>query len=341
MKDKLAIVSELPEGFYDFEPSEILTQFPTSTLIQLKGDKSPPLFVSILLHGNEFSGLKSVQALLKKYINGLPRSVYLFIGNVNAAAVGLRVIPGQTDYNRCWPGTEMPANDETRMMQSVFDYVTREPLFAAIDVHNNSGLNPHYAGMTTVSDENQHLAAMFNHIGLVFTRPKGVSTMAFDHICPAAILECARPGDELGIHHATELLDALLHMDHFPERPVPAHDLQLVRTLATLNIPDNVSIDFDLSGEADLRFQQNFDHLNFTEIKTHDVFAHTRVDRPLEITNQLGEDVTDELVRVEHGRVYLNQTLMPAMITMDEAIIRQDCLCHLLVDYHLENLDNR
>ena len=333
MKQALEIMSAVPDGFYDFEPEQILDFFPTTTLVELEGERSPPLFVSILLHGNEYSGLKAVQALLKKYADGLPRSLFLLVGNVTATAKGLRVIPGQTDYNRCWPGTEMAENDETRMMQEVFDRVTREPLFAAIDIHNNSGVNPHYAGITNVAQENQHLAAMFNHIGLAFARPKGVSTMAFDDVCPAAILECARPGNALGIHHATELLDALLHMDHFPHRPVATHDLQLMRTLVTLNIPDQVSIDFDLSSQADLRFQQNFDHMNFTEITTQDVFAHTSVEKPLLITNQLGEDVTDQIVRVEDGKLYLNQTLMPAMITMDEAIIRQDCLCHLLIDY--------
>jgi len=333
MKQAFEIISALPDGFYDFETDQILSYFPTPTLIELEGERSPPLFVSILLHGNEYTGLKAAQALLKKYTDGLPRSLYLFIGNVTAAARGLRVIPGQTDYNRCWPGTEMADNDETRMMQSVFDRVTQEPLFAAIDVHNNSGLNPHYAGITRVTQENQHLAAMFNHIGLVFTRPKGVSTMAFDHVCPAAILECGRPGHAPGIEHATELLDALLHMDHFPHRPVAAHDLQLMRTLVTLNIPDHVSIDFDLSGPADLKFQQNFDHMNFTEIKEQDVFGYTNVARPLAISDQQGDDVTDQIVRIENGKIYLKQRLMPAMITMDEAIIRQDCLCHLLVDY--------
>ena len=335
MKQPLDIISALPEGFYDFESQQILEYFPTTTLIELGGERSPPMFVSILLHGNEYSGLKAVQAFLKKYADGLPRSLYLLVGNVTAAAQGLRVIPGQTDYNRCWPGTEMEENAETRMMQAVVDRVTREPLFAAIDIHNNSGMNPHYAGITKVTQENQHLVSMFNHMGLFFTRPKGVSTMAFDDICPAAILECARPGDALGIQHATELLDALSHMDHFPQRPVAAHDLQLMRTLATLNIPDHVSIDFDLAGQADLRFQQNFDHMNFTEIGNQDVFAHTSVEKPLAITNQLGEDVTEQIVRVENGKLYLNRTLMPAMITMDEAIIRQDCLCHLLVDYHI------
>ena len=169
------------------------------------------------------------------------------------------------------------------------------PLFAAVDVHNNNGTNPHYACMTDVTQDNQHLAAMFNHIGLYFRRPKGVSTMAFNGKNPAITIECARPGDEAGIEHGFEMLDALLHIDHIPDRPVAPHDLQLVRSLATLNIPDDVSFDFNLSAQADLTFEAGFDRMNFTEIKTTDVFAHTRVAKPLTITDQHGEDVTDDL----------------------------------------------
>ena len=106
-----------------------------------------------------------------------------------------------------------------------------------------------------------------------------------------------------------------------------------MRSLATLNIPDDVTFDFNLSAQADLRFESGFERMNFTEIKTTDVFAYTRVDKPLVITNQEGEDVTHEIMRVENGKVYLNRTLMPAMITLDKTIIRQDCLCYLLVDY--------
>ena len=336
MNKQLAVAKKLPDGFCDFEPSHILEYFPGPTLIELQGRKSPALFVSILLHGNEFSGLKSVQALLRKYGDDLPRSICIFIGNVTAAAQGKRVLPGQVDYNRCWPGTEMADCDETRLMQSVVERVCRKPLFAAIDIHNNSGFNPHYAGITKVTQDNQHLAVMFNHIALVFKRPLGVSTIAFEDICPAILLECGLPGEPTGIHHATELLDALLHLDHIPQRPVPVHDLQLVRTIATLNIPDHVSFDFNLSDQVDLSFEEDFDHLNFTEIQSHDVFAHTRIEKPLAITDQQGADVTDQIIRVEQGKVYLNNTFMPAMITMDESIVRQDCLCHLLVDYHAQ-----
>ena len=326
-------MDHIPAGFFELETDRILEVFPTPTLLQLSGEKPAALFVSILLHGNEYSGLKAVQAILKKYQDHLPRSMAIFIGNVEAAAQDMRVLPGQTDFNRCWPGTEMEPNAETAMTRQVIDIVTAGELFAALDIHNNTGANPHYACMTDVTRDNQHLAAMFNHIGLVFKRPKGVSTMAFDGVCPAVTLESGKPGDAVGIHHATEMIDALLHMDHFPQRDIAPHDLQLVQSLATLNVPDDVSFDFNLSAQADLTFEPGFERKNFTEIKPTDVFAITRVPRPLLITNQDGEDVGDEIMRIENGRVYLNKTLMPAMITLDKSIVRQDCLCYLLVDY--------
>jgi len=332
--DRLDYIEGVPDGFFDLSVENILTVFPNPTLLSLPGSKRDALFVSILLHGNEYSGLLAVQRLLRQYPDGLPRSMYLFIGNVRAASVGKRTLPGQTDFNRCWPGAEQAPDPVIDLARQVFERVTAGELFAAIDVHNNSGANPHYACMTDVTQANQHLAAMFNHIGLVFKRPRGVSTMAFDGVCPAVTIECGRPGDAAGVDHATEMLNALLNIDHLPQRPVAAHDLQLVQSLATLNIPDDVSFDFNLSARADLTFDAGFERKNFTELKATDVFAHTRVARPLRITNQDGEDVTDEIMRVENGKVYLNRPLMPAMITLDKAIVRQDCLCYLLADYH-------
>ncbi len=108
----------------------------------------------------------------------------------------------------------------------------------------------------------------------------------------------------------------------------------MVKSLATLNIPKDVTFDFNLNAQADLTFDIDFERKNFTEMKSTDVFAHTRVERPFQVTDQNGVDVTDQIMRVENGRVYLNKTLIPAMITLDKTIIRQDCLCYLLADYH-------
>lgn len=335
MKPTLNFINSLPDGCLDVESSDIRSVLPEPSLIYLEGEREPALFVSILLHGNEFSGLIALQTILRKYPDRLPRSLYLFVGNVEAAEQNRRVLPGQTDFNRCWPGTLIKENDETRLMQQVIEKVTAKPLFAAIDVHNNTGTNPHYACMTEVTQSNQQLAAMFNHIGVYFTRPKGVSTMAFNGICPAVTLESGKPGDALGIQHIIEMIDGLLHMEHIPDRPVADHDLQLVHTQVTLNIPDRVSFDFGLSQQADLLFETGFERKNFTEIRPTDIFAYTRVDRPLEITDQNGDNVTDEILHIENGQVFLKQTMMPAMITLDKTIIRQDCLCYLMVDYPL------
>ncbi len=333
MTDRPQIIDSLPPGFFSIEARDLRRLFPEPTLVHLQGDREPALFVSILLHGNEFTGLKVMQRLLGRYDGQLPRSLWLFVGNVYAAEQGLRVLPGQTDFNRCWPGTEMAENDETRLMQRVIDRVTEQPLFAAIDIHNNTGTNPLYACMTDPTRRNQHLASLFNHIAVVFHYPKGVSTMAFDGICPAVTLECGKPGDELGIERAVDLVDGLMHLDHFPDRPVPPHDLQLVETQATVRIPDEVSFDFDPASRADLTFDLGFERRNFTELKPTEVFAHTRVPRPLIVTNDDGEDITDDILRIENGDIYLNRPLMPAMITLDKTIVRQDCLCYLMTDY--------
>ncbi|MDH3390111.1 MAG: succinylglutamate desuccinylase/aspartoacylase family protein, partial [Gammaproteobacteria bacterium] len=94
----------LPDGFFDITTANIRSLFPNPTLIQLNGRDPEFLFISILLHGNEYTGLKVMQQVLADHAHDLPRSIMLFIGNVRAAEMNLRFIPGQVDYNRCWPG---------------------------------------------------------------------------------------------------------------------------------------------------------------------------------------------------------------------------------------------
>ena len=325
-------LSALPDGFFEVETSNIRSLFPKPTLIHLQGEDPRVLFISILLHGNEYTGLKVMQEILAKQGQELPRSIMLFIGNVRAAEADRRLLPDQVDYNRCWPSSELEPGETMGMMQRVIDIVSGQPLFAAIDIHNNTGKNPHYACITDATVENQNLAARFNRVAMVF-KCKGVSTMAFDSLCPAVTLECGKPGDEQGIIHACRFIEGMLKLDALPDSKPGRHALHLVESHLRLNVPENVSFDFDPEADTDLRFENNFEDRNFTLINPQQVFAYTRVERPLAITDPEGHDVTDEILRVEDGRIYLNNTLMPAMITHDKLIVRQDCLCYLLQDY--------
>lgn len=335
----LNIVDTLPDAFLDIEYFNIKTIFDKPTLIHLKGDKEPPLFISILMHGNEFSGLQIMQEILKKYKDikqqyALPRSIWLFVGNVEAASQELRRLDNELDFNRAWPGTAEPGAPAAQLMTQVMEIITQNELFAAIDLHNNTGKNPPYGCISVVNEKNKYLSSFFNHIGMVFHTPKGVSTMAFDKLCPAITLECSTPGNQLGIDKAVALINDLMHMDHFPDKPLTSHDLQLVKTSAVLKIAENVNFGFeDEEGNFELTLVENFDRHNFSQLETSEVFAHTTLKKPLIATAEDGTDLTDDLICNEHGALSLKKPLMPAMITLDKHIIMQDCLCYLLEEY--------
>lgn len=332
MIEKFDRLHELPQEFFEITTANIRSLFPHPTLIQLDGSGDDFLFISILLHGNEHTGLTVMQQVLANHARDLPRSILLFVGNVHAAEQGRRFLPGQVDYNRCWPGHDLEHSPTAGMMQRVVEIAHGLPLFAAIDIHNNTGKNPHYACITDPTPENQNLAARFNRVGMVFNH-HGVSTMAFNGICPAATLECGLPGDPEGIKHACHFLEDLLTLEALPTKIPTRHALHLVESHLSLNIRDDVSFEFDPAADVDLRFEPDFEDRNFTLFDPHEVFGYTRVERPLLITDTNGHDVTDDIMRVEGGKIYLNNTLMPAMITRDKLVARQDCLCHLLQDY--------
>ncbi|MEA2047769.1 MAG: M14 family metallopeptidase [Campylobacterota bacterium] len=337
----LNIRNTLPDAFLDISYRDIKKVFDTPTLIHLKGNKSPALFVSILLHGNEFSGLEIMQTLLKKYktTNGykLPRDLWIFIGNVDAAQLGLRALDGQIDFNRAWPGTPNPHTQTAKLIQKVMEVISENGLFASVDLHNNTGQNPHYGCISDVNEANKYLCTLFNHIGMVFKSPKGVSTMAFDGLCPAITLECSTPGNILAKEKAFRLLDDLMHMDHFPTKPVAKHDLQLVKNSATIKINSDITFSFeeDLSHptDMDLSIVKHFDHHNFTRLEKNEVFAYSNVEQPLVVTSADGKDITNEIIENKEGKISLKKALMPAMITMDKNIVLQDCLCYLLEEY--------
>lgn len=339
---KLTITDRIPSAFLSITYKQIKELFDTPTLIQLIGEKNPAIFISILLHGNEYSGLQIMQEILKKYqtTDGykLPRSIWLFIGNVDAAQMGVRLRDGQIDFNRAWPGTPEPHSDTAILIQEVMDTITQEELFAAIDLHNNTGQNPPYGCISAVNENNKYLASFFNHFAMVFQSPKGVSTIAFDDICPAITLECATPGNEPAKKRAFELIDDLMHMDHFPQKPLPSHDLQLVKNVAVIKINSDVTFCFedDVYSDSvgyDLTLVKNFELHNFTMLEKNEVFAYTKVEKPLLVLSPSGEDITDEIILNNNGNLSLINAMMPAMISMDKKIVLQDCLCYLLEDY--------
>ena len=330
----------LPDGLLDAEPRDLERLLGGPTLIHLTGEREPALFVSVLMHGNEPVGWEGVRAMLRdcQEQHGelrLPRAMSLFIGNVAAAAAGLRHLPGQPDYNRVWPGTELPHSPEHDLMQRVVDIIAERGVFASVDIHNNTGCNPHYGCVNVLDNRYLHLATLFSRTVVYFIRPKGVQSIAMARLCPAVTLECGKVGEKHGTGHAREYLDACLHIAALPEHPVPAHDIDLFHTVAQVKVPQEVSFGF-APGETDILFSPELERFNFRELPRGTTLGRVSGNNGfrLDVRDELGQDVAKRYFKLEDGELRLRLPVMPSMLTRNETVIRQDCLCYLMERYN-------
>jgi succinylglutamate desuccinylase len=329
----LTELNDLPEHFLEIEARDLHRILSGPTLIHLPGRRNEPLFVSILLHGNEDTGLKAMQEVLKKYQGqSLPRSISLFIGNIVAAREGLRRLDNQPDYNRVWSADDTESVlPEHHLMRKVVTIMAQRRVFASIDIHNNTGLNPHYGCVNRLDDAFLHLATLFSRIVVYFTNPKGVQCEAFASLCPAVTLECGKPGSAGGVEHAASFVNAVLHLSCLPTHPVASHDLDLFHTVAVVKIRENISLGVgDVSD--DLNLEADIDHYNFRELApgTRLGFVAPGCPLPLQAWDESGQDVSAQYFEIQDEALVTRRPVMPAMLTRDVGIIRQDCMCYLM-----------
>lgn len=330
---KPAILDHLPDRLLSLPATELSQHLDGPTLVHLPGRNPQPLFVSVLQHGNEVSGWEAIRRLLKgRYARDtLPRSLVLLISNVRAAARGQRHLADQPDFNRCWPGAE----DHNTMWHDLFAEVTAHVRalkpFASIDIHNNTGQNPHYAAVNRIEGRRLHLAAQFSRTVIYFTEPLGVQSLAFGEFCPAVTLECGLAAELDGTDHAMAYLETVLKLDELPTAIPEPEDLELFRMIATVTVAGGV--DFGFTPEAtELRFLPGLDRLNFCEMPPGTRLATTvnGTAQPLTARSHDGHDVSAECFDYSDNRIVTRRPLMPAMLSTDEEIVRQDCLCYLM-----------
>jgi hypothetical protein len=327
----------LPEGLLETPAPALHRILPGPTLIHVPGARPDALFVSVLQHGNEDAGLQAVQRLLAAYDgHPLPRTLSLFIGNVEAARHRRRHLDGQLDFNRAWPGTDQAACAETRLLGEVFARMRERRLFASVDIHNTSGTSPHHVGVNALDPRCLQLAHRFSRTVVHFTRPRGAQAQAFLALCPAVILECGRVGSVEGVTHAHDFLASCLRLDALPDQPPAPGELELFASVALVTIPSMIRFGFEWPAhpgdpELDLCLRGDIDRLNFRELPVGTAIGHCRGPYPpVQALNPDGQDVTDTYFECGDHELRLRRSVMPSLLTPDPRIIRQDCLCHLM-----------
>jgi hypothetical protein len=217
------------------------------------------------------------------------------------------------------------------MLQQVVDSMHARAVFASVDIHNNTGINPHYACINRIDNRFLHLASLFSRTVVYFIRPLGVQSMAMAQVCPAVTIECGKPSHEYGMAHAQDFVDACLHLQALPDHPVALQDIDLFHTVATVKIPEQVSFGFDDTA-GDLRLFANIDHLNFRELPAGTQLGWLRsgTELQLDVRDDNDRDVLARYFAVNNGRLLAARPFMPSMFTLDKQIIRQDCLGYLM-----------
>jgi succinylglutamate desuccinylase len=328
----LSVLDHFPEGLLDLPAGELHRVLRGPTLIHLPGRRAQPLFASVLLHGNEDTGWEALRVFLRSQDGAeLPRALSVFIGNVEAARQRRRFLDGQPDYNRIW--TEMPAIEhlpERAMTREVVHQMRAREVFASVDIHNNTGLNPHYACVRRLDNRFLQLATLFSRTVVFYRKPDGVQAEAFSGFCPAVTAECGQPGQPYGVEHAADFLRACLSLADIPTHPVAEHDMDLYHTVAIVKVPEDASV--GLEDDADIRLAADLDHLNFRELPVNTVLARLRPGSGvrLRVHDEHGRDVAERYLRIVDHEIRTAIPVMPSMLTLNATAIRQDCLCYLM-----------
>ncbi len=317
----------LPPGLLECEAQELEEALGWPTLIHLQGEREPALFVSVLLHGNEPSGWNGLRRLLSEHAE-LPRSMSIFVGNVEAAGAGMRALPDQQDFNRIWRGAD---GVEGEMARGVANRLALRRFLAAVDLHNNTGHNPHYSVLSDLSEENLGLAYLFCDKAVLIEEPDTVITHLFAGQCPAVTLELGPVSDPECEIRAYDYLLRCLRLDEIPAGH--PEDFSLYRSEARVHVPEGVIFHFaDEGGAAPLVLTGGVEGVNFHELPAGFRFGSSerRLEDVLFVLDGDHQDVTERYFALSDGAIVLKRPVVPAMYTTDPYVVHQDCLCYLM-----------
>jgi len=206
---ELTELDHLPAGLLEHPASDLYQQLDGPTLITLRGQREQPLVVSVLQHGNEITGWDAVRRLLKSHYqhDELPRTLVILVGNPRAAQHRLRRLDDQPDFNRCWPGGIAVDPEYSGLFRRLHDRLLQLRPLACIDIHNNTGLNPHYAAVNRIRSDYLRLASLFSSKVVYFTMPGGTLSHSMSEFCPSLTLECGQAGEGHGTDHSLAFIE--------------------------------------------------------------------------------------------------------------------------------------
>ncbi len=319
----------------DGSDEDVLVNLGKPALVRIPGTEPRPRarLVSCLLHGNEDSGYRAVLEVLREGAR-YPFDLWVLIGNVRAAVTGgwyaHRFLEGQEDFNRVWDWRE-PTTKMRRCADAMLDELRLVDLEAGVDLHNNTGSNPHFSVLPQLSADGLELASLFSDTVLRWGMRLHTLMEALSPRCPAVAVECGLPRHAENLQWASSAVRRFLARESFEARTPPAVTLfeQCYRVVVRPEVP--FAFGGVLSEELDLVVHTGLDHYNFGMLLAGTELGHVfqGAGMPVLATDMRGRETTDRFFEIHDGALRTTEDITPVMLTTTVQQIRRDCFFYI------------
>lgn len=317
------VENSLDPSILDLPANELLSVLDGPTLFDLTRPGQSPMFVSVLLHGNEVSGWDAVRSLLKEQNhNGQSSSILLLIGNVLAASRGVRALDGQSDFNRIW---EEEDGNKTQWAEAVIQVVTDKKPWFALDIHNNTCPNPPHAVITDMNPATLSAARKFSETAIFAMQPLSILSRRCSQFCTAVTLEVGVPSDPLSAKRARDYLKFLSELGGVPA--THSDDLKIYTNKIRVVIENAHELD-----EWQVpNFTPSLSDWNFKTLDKGTEIARLKSGGGrLLAQDERMNDVTRSYLEYKDDSVCLSNDVIMSMYTDNPRIALQDCVCYFL-----------
>ena len=308
------IRERIDEQLLGIEAHELHRYLSRATVFDLSQSAVRPFFVSTLLHGNETSGWNAT----RRFITDFPdASFVLFVGNVDAAAVQMRHLADEADFNRIW--RQQPWSDAINQLLERFNP------WCGVDIHNNSGPNPHYSVVTDHRASTLALAALFSKKVIFTDHTLDILAHAVSFHCPALTVETGTVDDPTSEQRAYDFLKRLNQLRRVPEPSV--NELETYETVGIVKVEhENGSL------ENFPRFDASLKQKSFSTLPAGSPFIdwlpagwQVHVSDPAH-----DSDLTHDFLEFRDQSAFLKCDVVMSMFTNTPLLAIQDCVCYFL-----------
>ena len=302
------------EQLLDVEAHELHRFLSGATVFDLRQEGVQPFFVSTLLHGNETSGWDAVRRFISDYPDA---SILLFVGNVQAAAQNMRHLPHEKDFNRIW--REQP------WLSNLNELLETYKPWCGIDIHNNSGPNPHYSVVTDTRASTLALATLFSNKVIFTDHTLDILAHSVASYCPALTIETGTVDDSGSEQRAYDFLQHLNTIGCVPDT------LQCEpKTYATIGI---VKVEHKNGSLDDFPvFEPSLQQKSFKTLAAGSPFINCLPSGwQVNVLDPAHDrDLTHDFLEFHDQSAFLKRDVVMSMFTHTPLLAIQDCVCYFL-----------